>query len=335
MKYDEEVANTENLEVYEQQTAFYIDHNTHKILHTTFFMKSPMLVRATMNRSKTIYPLRFRFQFDDTFTDVDQTKIKEAGQAWSNFLQSSLNEPIIIKMSRNSYPTGVLAATSNYFTVEKSYSKFKKGFQKIDHPLAAHLPNEPLFNLPSLYTIKGYGYSLAHLRCLQNISISDLKNISYDADIKLNRHIDFSGEKYNLKSVMIHEIGHVLGFISGLDEVSEANIQKKITIFPLDLCRFSSNITMNEIMFSCTSRNMVPCKDMHQYHNTIDYEFLSTGVDGDGYQASHWKNPCGAMISHLNHNETLSITRCDLSAMSALGYSVVYSDDILLSNNIV
>ena len=56
---------------------------------------------------------------------------------------------------------------------------------------------------------------------------------------------------------------------------------------------------------------------------------LSTGVSekGDGFQASHWKNNNGIMISSIGKSEELKISNNDIEAMVSLGYGRNYNDN--------
>ena len=156
-------------------------------------------------------------------------------------------------------------------------------------------------------------------------------------------------------SVAMHEIGHVLGFVSGVDdpnwlyELSEAqqkqsnkgqtgiNAPQKDSdynqladdetyITVLDLFRFSPESTSfannnsdlsvgGEKFFSIDGGN-------------TNLASFSTGKDtslgGDGYQASHWKqanNPLGIMDPTLREEEKGTISELDLRAFDVIGYN--------------
>jgi hypothetical protein len=122
----------------------------------------------------------------------------------------------------------------------------------------------------------------------------------------------------------MHELGHVLGFVSCLDEIDDKNVAKQLRVFPLDLYRFDNDYKPEDTAsFSEQTRSLVPDKEKHHFCNLVINEELSTGMIGDGYQASHWKTRCGVMISNIKPNENLEITSSDVDAMVSIGYGTV------------
>ncbi|MEL6553511.1 MAG: NF038122 family metalloprotease [Cyanobacteria bacterium J06621_11] len=139
-------------------------------------------------------------------------------------------------------------------------------------------------------------------------------------------------------SMAIHELTHVMGFVSGIDGTININellsgelSVEGTTLF--DLRRFTatsaelenpdgsvSSITEGEAAYLSADGG-----------KTILGE-LSTGqnkdIGGDGYQASHWKRmqvAMGIMDPTLAYKEQLSLSERDLQALDLLGWDVDYA----------
>lgn len=126
--------------------------------------------------------------------------------------------------------------------------------------------------------------------------------------------------------VAIHEIGHALGFVSGVDVVDQA-IDLSVDLDPyavfsiLDMYRYSSDGTLNlaagvESYFSLDG-------------GTTSLATFSTGVsNGDGWQASHWKDDqnYGLMDPTANPaGQSNSISQLDLLAFDVIGWDLQLS----------
>ena len=137
-------------------------------------------------------------------------------------------------------------------------------------------------------------------------------------------------------TVAIHEIGHVMGFVSGVDDadwlyvVDKANEKGKEIkgsdlkfATPFDLFRYSGDGQMDlsvgtEAYFSIDG-------------GKTNLANFSTGEDkamgGDGFQASHWKQSdddvVGIMDPQLKVGQQREISSLDLTAMDVIGWDVI------------
>jgi hypothetical protein len=138
----------------------------------------------------------------------------------------------------------------------------------------------------------------------------------------------------DFETVAAHEIGHLLGFVSLVDEIdyymSHAQTVSTLSPYPLDLYRFASGSAPGSAAaFSTAPRNFVPGGTKVFSDTALSYS-LSTGLtQGDGRQASHWKDDAltssyiGIMDPTLAYGVTEAISAADIRAMSLIGYDLV------------
>lgn len=134
---------------------------------------------------------------------------------------------------------------------------------------------------------------------------------------------------FDFVGVAAHEIGHVLGFLSGVDILDNNappingpfNDNEFTYVSTLDLFRYSAaSATQGVIDWTTDNRSKYFSLD----GSTVGPEF-STGMNfGDGRQASHWKDNLfiGLMDPTAGMGETLQITGNDVLAMDAIGWDV-------------
>ena len=158
---------------------------------------------------------------------------------------------------------------------------------------------------------------------------------NYEWDYNYTRTGDGAEGKLDFLSMALHEIGHNLGFVSGIDGTMDVlkmfSGETRIEDFTvLDLFRQNSETQGLDNTDGSVS-SVSTGGDAYLAIGGQNIGDLSTGqnVDngGDGYQASHWKRlqqAMGIMDPTLANQERLSLSERDLQAMDVLGWDINY-----------
>ncbi|MBI3346378.1 MAG: PEP-CTERM sorting domain-containing protein [Burkholderiales bacterium] len=132
---------------------------------------------------------------------------------------------------------------------------------------------------------------------------------------------------FDFVGIVRHEIGHALGFVSGVDSLDVAGTLRPAGSFtgvtPLDLFRYSSLSAASHVIdFTADARQKYLSVNGGL---TMGPEFAEGEVHGDGAQASHWKDgrSIGAMAPYIQAGVADSrITAADLLALDVIGWTV-------------
>ena len=140
---------------------------------------------------------------------------------------------------------------------------------------------------------------------------------------------------FDFVGVATHEIGHALGFISGVD-ILDGNSSSSFFpdnaftfVSPLDLFRFSTLSTSSGNLIDWTADTRA--KYFSVDGGVTNLGGFSTGrVQGDGQQASHWKDSLGLGIMDPTaaRGELLAVTSLDAKAFDVIGYNLVAESPI-------
>jgi hypothetical protein len=271
------------------------------------------------------------------FSGEAQNAAQVAAESWNALLANSIT--VNIQLSFASLPSGVLGS-SNITT--QAY-----GYSTVQTALAAE-SSEPgksaLANLPSASTLmnstlpSGYTVSNAAGDPTMSVATADAKALglstgaTYDGSIQVAESFfpgyltgSLAGASYDLESILTHEIGHVLGFLSAEDVVDESLhsglSSGLIALSPLDLFRFATTPLAGD--FISFDRDLTPSSATQVLSDGVTTYAVSTGTYfGNGYQASHWVQGGGLMQPALAPGSQQGITSADLWAFEMIGYDV-------------
>ncbi|WP_419816514.1 NF038122 family metalloprotease [Glacieibacterium sp.] len=137
---------------------------------------------------------------------------------------------------------------------------------------------------------------------------------------------------YDFIGVAIHEIGHALGFVSGVDGfdaftgTTGGTLENFVVSSQLDLFRYNA---AGELDWSTQA---VPFFSLDGSTQLFGNSRFSTGVNnGDGNQASHWKDSAagapqlGILDPTSGRGQMQAITALDLAAFDAIGWDIAFN----------
>jgi hypothetical protein len=189
---------------------------------------------------------------------------------------------------------------------------------------SAYVPNGTTLN-PNIVLTKANAKALGYVGLGAgsdgDIIFNSLFNFDYDSSNGISG-MDF-------ESVALHEIGHALGFTSAVDTLDVFSSPSVLAIFPLDLFRFSDgSLPTSAAEFTSTPRELRPGQKASTSDALHAWEMSTGMIQGDGRQASHWKDSVftgssiGAMNPSIGAGRKFSLSSADLRAMDLIGWDV-------------
>ncbi len=260
--------------------------------------------------------------------------------------------PIFISVNFAALGPGILGSTNltylglPYTTIRNSIIANANPLSAVDTLAIANLPAGPslVFRADQANTVDsdgsannaGIAIPQANARALgffsgpgSDASITFSSGFSWDFDPSNG----ISGGTFDFVGVATHEILHALGFVSGVDTVdyltgagpgAPTNVQGLTMFTPLDLFRYSADsllLAQPGILDLAPGGNPYFSLD----GGVTSLGAFSTGAfNGDGRQASHWKDNLnlGIMDPTLANGELGVIRQLDLNAMDAIGWNL-------------
>lgn len=365
------------------------EKTTSRIRSFKSFIPFLMASVAVLGNSSIAKAVDFNFTYEDGVTFEQIAAMETAGMIWSDYLADDITVNIHVESTNvldsnivggalpgmvsnykygtfrsllNNDSTSVLDNTAySNLSVKQEHGqdKFTAWF---DTGISGYTEDHKDLNLTRA-NAKAIGAINAHDSDLDGyILMNDLSNsaASWNYDLA-NGSVDSNSLDY--LSVAAHEIGHVLGFVSGVDKIDidkyddwnsllsnygdNNGVMRRMDELlnyatPLDMFRYSSqskqadnnNEDYNIIDFS-TSQQAYFSLDGG---DTLMYQFAQGQDDdegwGDGYQASHWKqkdsNQIGIMDPLIDLGQRRELSNRDMVAFDTIGYDLTANANAMI-----
>ena len=322
--------------------------------------------------------LQFDFSYESGTSWEQMVAFETAGMMWSDYITDNMTVNIHVEMT-NVLPDNVIGGALPGMITDYNYGDFREfyeaditsnsdresfdslsivhenGHEKFDARinLGTEVYQENSGNLDlTRANAKALGIIAGDDSSLDGyILMNDLK--STDAEWNYDSNNAEIGNSLDFLSVAVHEVGHVLGFVSGLDKYDAFRFADRESLMnyfdndldvlddyvevvadranPLDLFRYSADsLAMSE------SHNIIEMSvgaDAYFGKASLDYQYATgsdTDLGGDGFQASHWKQVDnndeiqGIMDPLMRQGMIRRISDRDLTALDAIGYDLHY-----------
>ncbi|NEP15866.1 MAG: hypothetical protein F6J97_03065 [Leptolyngbya sp. SIO4C1] len=316
----------------------------------------------------------FRFVYGPNTPLEQMIGFEIAGNIWSSYLKNEVTLNIYVETT-STLPDGVVGGALPGIEAEYNYKDLVNAFQdsvasQADASAYGSLPIKNFaFEFRSnsknalIKKVKKINFTRANAKALGIIEsgrnkndkkdkkvekldgvilMSDLSNMSLSWNYALTGSL--SARQLDFGAVALHELGHTLGFISGVDDpgfismVIEQQAKRKAikgdkmkfsTI--LDLFRYSPSSAANGIPDLTFSREE---KYFSVDGGKTNLGAFSLGAELEDFQASHWRDQSdtlGMMAPLLRPGQREQITNLDLIAFDVLGWTVGPAADSLNS----
>lgn len=175
-------------------------------------------------------------------------------------------------------------------------------------------------NAKAIGMIAGHDTILDGIILMNDLSAHPRFGWDYDAvDLNVGSH------QLDAMSVAIHEIGHILGYVSGVDTLGQQQSALQVLgdssgtsqVTPLDMFRASRQTVGQSTISMTVGANA---------YFSIDQGVTNLGnfsQGGNSFQASHWENsrtPLGIMDPTISLGERMTISELDLRAFDVIGW---------------
>ncbi len=288
-----------------------------------------------------------------------------AGNLWSSHFSDNVTLNIDIAFAAleggvlgQAVSTETTVSYQNFYSALRSNITSNAGRQALNS-----LPNSSTFDLLINYTSNsphGYGSATPYLdnngssnnqrirmttANAKALGLVNAQQSSRDATVAMNSSVswDFdrsnniSSNAFDFVGAAAHELGHVLGFISGvdfLDAYSPFSVNGNsfffpensfTTVSPLDLFRFSRDSVAYGAGVIDWTASSTPKYFSIDGGQTAIASFATGESRGDGESASHWqaRQGIGIMDPLARPGQLLRISNTDLLAFDVIGWDLV------------
>lgn len=263
--------------------------------------------------------IRFDFTYDQGFTKEQITGIEMAGGIWSEYLTNS-NANVSIHFGLESVADGIIGGAIPAFKTNQNYKDFRKALND-PNPSNTYLKLHQDGTISTETSLMLTNANAKQLGLSANKKYGGLDGyiqLSALTDWQFDYAQDVSDTQFDYVSTVLHEIGHVLGFVSSTDN-SSAGSQST----PLDLYRFSSESSAKGAIDARVGATAYFSSDGGV---TADSYFFAKGentsLGGDGFEASHWTGDksLGLFSAQAKLGSRSYISSADLQALQAMGW---------------
>lgn len=271
-----------------------------------------------------------------------------AGNFWSSLFTD--NVTINININFTDLGTGTLAAagsTNRVYSYQDVYTALSNDRTTADDTRAvSSLSNSSTFktyinhttdnpNGNGSFTAYTYDSGFVQMNSANAKALGlPVNTTTEDASISFNNLFkwDFNGSDgitagtYDFVGIAAHEIGHAMGFVSGVDYIDDTvnTAFQSSAISPLDLFRYSTTSSgLGAIDITAGTSDKYFSLDRGV---TKIASFATGQTNGDGAQAGHWQenaSSLGVMDPFSSAGELLQITNNDAQALDAIGWNRV------------
>jgi hypothetical protein len=285
-------------------------------------------------------------QFSFTFAEGTPIEVMsafwEAGNAWSvERVDSDLLDVVTDDVNVNVFvdygtlPNTALAGARPGMT-RVNYNDFLTQINRDrsspdDYSASSYLKNGTSFDYLKGTTVeKGETIWLTRANA-KALDLVGSNETDFDARIRINNaapwHYNTNegvpSDKYDLLTSATHELGHALGFVSGVDAVDILSKEGETIdptldyISPMDLVRYSDKSAAMDIP-DATSGSTYFSLDGGA-NNQGDF---ASGVSNDGFQVSHWQDgdSRGIMTPMLGKGQRINISDLDRRLLDSVGW---------------
>jgi hypothetical protein len=294
-----------------------------------------------------------------SFKDVGSTPMSAAQlgafQAAGNYWSGQFDDKVTVylNIAFNSLGAGILgntgvsAFTASYSAVRNSLTNdatsaldntavasLQAGpalsFLATQGDLSSRLDNDGSVNNTLLgmttANAKALGFATTTSVANPDASITFSTNFSFDFD----RSDGISSGSFDFMTVAQHEIGHALGFVSGVDEIDSCAGAANACGLPDTVNRFENRWWYGPLdLFRYSAAGVLDLRVGGSPYFSVDggataIESFSTGSNyGNGYQASHFgTGSVNLMRPFVGPGQSYDASAADLAAFDAIGWNV-------------